>query len=154
MKIAMIGHKRIPTREGGIEVVVKELSTRMAKLGHKVCVYNRNCGEEKLQEYNGVKIFEVRTSKKSSLNAMLYSLFATMRAIPKRYDVIHFHAEGPCAMLPLAHLFGTRTVATIHGLDWDRAKWGGFATKYLLLKAMLTLNGKIRRYQYNVARIC
>ena len=29
MKIAMIGHKRIPGREGGIEVVVEELTTRM-----------------------------------------------------------------------------------------------------------------------------
>ena len=31
MKIAMIGHKRIPSREGGVEVVVEELSTRLVK---------------------------------------------------------------------------------------------------------------------------
>lgn len=31
MKIAMIGHKRIPGREGGIEVVVEELTTRMVE---------------------------------------------------------------------------------------------------------------------------
>lgn len=31
MKIAMIGHKRIPSREGGVEIVVEELSTRLAK---------------------------------------------------------------------------------------------------------------------------
>ncbi len=36
-------------------------------------------------------------------------------------------------MLLLPHLFGIRTVATIHGLDWQRAKWGNFATKYLKL---------------------
>ncbi|MEQ8199265.1 MAG: glycosyltransferase family 4 protein, partial [Clostridiaceae bacterium] len=42
-----------------------------------------------------------------------------------------YHAEGPCAVLWLPHLFGIHTVATIHGLDWQRAKWGGFATKYL-----------------------
>ena len=41
MKIAMIGHKRIPSREGGVEVVVKELSTRLVKNGHKVVAYNR-----------------------------------------------------------------------------------------------------------------
>ena len=45
--------------------------------------------------------------------------------------MIHFHAEGPCAMLWLPHLFGIRTVATIHGLDWQRSKWGGLATKYI-----------------------
>ena len=36
MKIAMLGHKRSPSREGGIEIVVEELATRMVKLGHSV----------------------------------------------------------------------------------------------------------------------
>ena len=48
MKIAMIGHKRIPGRSGGVEVVVEELSTRMAEKGHDVTVYNRRCNEEKI----------------------------------------------------------------------------------------------------------
>lgn len=34
MKIAMFGQKRIPSREGGVEIVVEELSTRMAMAGH------------------------------------------------------------------------------------------------------------------------
>lgn len=34
MKIAMIGHKRVPSREGGIEIVVEELSVRLAAMGH------------------------------------------------------------------------------------------------------------------------
>ena len=29
LNIAMIGHKRIPSREGGVEIVVEDLSTRM-----------------------------------------------------------------------------------------------------------------------------
>ena len=41
MKIAMRGHKRIPSREGGIEIVVEELSTRLVIMGHTVFVYNR-----------------------------------------------------------------------------------------------------------------
>ena len=36
LRISMLGHKRIPSREGGIEIVVEELSTRMAKFGHNV----------------------------------------------------------------------------------------------------------------------
>lgn len=39
LNIAMLGHKRIPSREGGIEIVVEELSTRMVTLGHKVTCY-------------------------------------------------------------------------------------------------------------------
>ncbi len=139
MKIAMIGHKRIPSREGGVERVVEELAVRMAKKGHEVCVYNRKghhvSGKEndakKQREYKGVRIITVPTVEKKSLNAVLYAFFATVHALFGHYDVIHFHAEGPCAFLWLPRLFKIRTAATIHGLDWQRAKWGGFATRFL-----------------------
>lgn len=143
MKIAMIGHKRIPSREGGIEIVVEELSTRLAALGNTVHVYNRRghhvAGKElavtkeskSSRNYKGIKIITVPTFQNGMLNAFAYSVLASVRALFCRYDCIHYHAEGPCAMLWLPHLFGIRTVATIHGLDWQRAKWGGFARKYL-----------------------
>ena len=35
-------------------------------------------------------------------------------------------------MLWLPKLFGKRVIATIHGLDWQRAKWGNFASKMLM----------------------
>lgn len=133
MKIAMIGHKRIPSRSGGIEVVVEELTKRMTGRGNEVDVYNRYSGEEKIKEYNGARIIEIPTVNVPAIHAMLYSLLATLRSAFTRYDVVHYHAEGPCVMLPLAKLLGKKTVATIHGLDWQRSKWGGFATNYLKL---------------------
>ena len=42
LKIAMLGHKSFPSREGGIEVVVAELCTRMAKRGHRVTSFVRH----------------------------------------------------------------------------------------------------------------
>lgn len=155
MKIAMIGHKRIPTRSGGVEVVVEELSTRMAEKGHDVVVYNRRCKEEKIKSYRGVKVVEVKTFERSALNALVYSFFATLKCVFKKYDVIHFHAEGPCAMIPLAKLFGKKAVATIHGLDWQRSKWGGFASKYIMFgekmaakhaDKVIVLSENVKRY--------
>lgn len=131
MKIAMIGHKRIPSREGGVEIVVEELSTRMVKQNHKVDVYNRKNEESTLKEYKGVNIKNISTIDIKGSDAIVYSILATLRAIVKRYDVIHYHAEGPCAMLWLPKLLGIKTVATIHGLDWQRSKWGGLATRYI-----------------------
>lgn len=140
LRIAMIGHKRIPSREGGVEVVVEELSVRMVALGHRVDAYNRFghhvSGKKYDQEYGwkgrrfykGVRVYIVPTFKRSSLNAIVYSFFATIMAIFHRYDVIHYHAEGPCAMLWLPHFLGRKIVVTIHGLDWQRAKWGNFAS--------------------------
>jgi len=138
MKIAMIGHKRIPSREGGVEIVVGELSKRMAALGNTVVAYNRkskhiaNKKIEKLNEWEGVRIKWIPTPNSSKLNAIVYSFFAALRAVFSRFDVIHFHAEGPASMVILAKLFRKRSVVTIHGLDWQRSKWGGFATKYLM----------------------
>ena len=141
MKIAMLGHKRIPSREGGVEIVVEELATRLVKKGHIVDVYNRrgnniqdeNADKDKqyLTEYKGINIKQIPTVKKKGLEALVYSFFATINAASKKYDVIHYHAEGPSAMLWLPHFLGIRTVTTIHGLDWQRAKWGGFAKRYL-----------------------
>ena len=141
LKIAMIGHKRIPSREGGVEIVVEELSTRMVEKGHSVTCYNRRghhvSGKkydiEHLKEYKGVKIIDVLTINKKGLAAMSSSFFATICATFGKYDVVHFHAEGPCAMLWLSKLFGKRCVATIHGLDHQRAKWGKFARTYIML---------------------
>ncbi len=139
MKIAMIGHKRIPSREGGVEVVVEELSTRLVEKGHKVDVYNRkgnNVADKKIKtpkikEYKGVKIKTIFTINKKGIDALIYSFISSIKAIFGKYDCIHYHAEGSCAMLWIPHLFKKRVVVTIHGLDWQRSKWGGFATKYI-----------------------
>lgn len=134
LKIAMIGHKRVPGREGGVEVVVEELAARLAAAGHAVTLYNRAAkGAPRLKEYAGARIITVPTINKKSLDAVIYSFFATLHALFGGYDVIHYHALGPSVMLALAHLCGKRTVATVHGLDWQRAKWGGFGSRYLKL---------------------
>ncbi len=140
MHIAMIGHKRIPSREGGVEVVVEELALRLVERGHRVDAYNRFghhvSGKKYDQEYGwkgrkfykGIRVYIVPTFRRSSLNAIVYTFFATIMSLFHHYDVIHYHAEGPCAMLWLPHLLKRKLVVTIHGLDWQRAKWGNFAS--------------------------
>ena len=102
-----------------------------------------------------MRLRSVCTIDVKGLAAMTSSLFASIRAAFGRYDVVHYHAEGPCAMLWLPKLFGKRCVATIHGLDHDRAKWGRFAKRYLLLgakcaakyaDALIVLNPGDQRY--------
>lgn len=141
LNIAMLGHKRIPSREGGIEIVVEELSTRLVQYGHQVTCYNRGGhhvgGKEldidKVNEYSGIRLKEVLTINIKGLAAMTSSLFGAICATFGNYDVVHFHAEGPCAMLWLPKICGKRCIATIHGLDHQRAKWGKFASAYIML---------------------
>lgn len=146
MKILMFGHKYVPGREGGVEIVVTELATRMATKGHDVTLYNR---KRKLAgggcvptAYNGCRISEIFTVNRRALDAPVYAYFATKRAIrqakKEKLDVIHVHAEGPCLFLRKFGKPGSkkrakmpRIVVTIHGLDWQRGKWGGLATRVL-----------------------
>lgn len=135
-RIAFLGMKHCPAfGQGGIEVVVEELSTRMVQLGCKVTCFNRNGKNEKnkkLKEYKGIKLVSVPTIDMRGAAAASASLTAAVRAAFGKFDVVHFHAEGPCAMMWLPKLFGKRCVATVHGLDHQRSKWGRFASKYIL----------------------
>ncbi|MGO5588728.1 glycosyltransferase family 4 protein [Collinsella sp. LCP19S3_A7] len=139
MRIAMIGHKRFGSREGGVEVVVTELARRMAALGHEVTCYDRSgsdvmtgdAAETRERIVDGVRVVPVKTIDKKGLAAASASYYATKAAIADKPDVIHFHAEGPCTCLPMARRAGIRTVATIHGLDWQRAKWGRLGSAYI-----------------------
>lgn len=137
LNIAMFGHKRIPSREGGVEVVVEELSTRMVERGHSVTVYNRNGhhvsgGEfQKIDKYKGVNIKTLWTLDKKGLAALSSSVVGACKVLFGKYDIVHIHAEGPAAMSWLPHFFRKRVIVTVHGLDWCRAKWSWFASKYI-----------------------
>lgn len=140
MKIAMFGHKRIPSREGGVEIVVEELAKREAALGNEITVYNRLghhvSGSKfdspiKSDYLKNIKIKTVFTFENSKLNAIVYSILSAIKVSFSNCDVVHIHAEGPASMSFLPKLFGKKVIVTIHGLDWQRSKWGGFATKFL-----------------------
>ena len=133
MRIAMIGQKRTGSREGGIEVVVGELARRMAAAGHEVTCYDRMGAGAPSEPYEreGYRVVPVPTWDKGGLAALSSSFAATRLALRDRHDVLHYHAEGPCVPLARAKRAGARCVATVHGLDWQRAKWGGLASSYI-----------------------
>ena len=136
----MFGQKRIPSREGGVEIVVEELCTRMVALGHNVTCYNRGghhvSGSEydskRLKEYKGIRLKTVPTIEKKGLAAVSSSFFAALCCAFGKYDIVHIHAEGPAFFAWLPKMFGKKVIVTIHGLDWQREKWkSGFGSKFI-----------------------
>ena len=148
MKIAMLGHKRIPSREGGVEIVVAELSTRLVQLGHRVTCYNR-CGhhvsgaefdEGAKNVYQGVRLKTVPTLDKKGLAAVTSSFFASLCAAFSNADVVHIHAEGPAFMCWLPKLMGTVWIgsgkngraASVPGISTPVRRWrSGLRTESL-----------------------
>ena len=142
LKIAMLGHKRVPSNEGGVEVVVEALSAGMAALGHGVTCYNRaghhvSGAEHELSAgsvYRGIRLITVPTVERKGYAAVISSFFAALRSAFGKYDVVHIHAEGPAFFSFLPKLLGKRVIVTVHGLDWQREKWnGGIASKFIHL---------------------
>lgn len=132
MDIIMFGHKRIPSREGGVEVVTEQLAVRMAEKGHRVTCLNRGGYSAGKKEYCGVTLCSMPTIPVKGLSAVSSSLFAAFYCVCHKADVVHIHAEGPAFWCWLPKLFGKKVIVTIHGLDWARKKWNrGFATRYI-----------------------
>ena len=140
MKVAMIGHKIVPSRRGGIENVLTSLCPLLAESGVDVTCYNRSTDKVENEyinmvdhnKYRGVTLKKAWTIEAKGISAMISSFTAAISATFAGFDVLHFHAEGPCAAMWFPKMFGKRCVATVHGLDWQREKWSGsFASKYI-----------------------
>ena len=142
LRIAHFGNKKIFERSGGVEVVVAEIASRQAALGHDVTVYNRKghhvSGAEfdmdNIKEWEGVHMKYVPTIPKMGLAAVSSSFFAALCCGFRKYDIVHIHAEGPSAFCWIPKLFGKKVVCHNHGIDWKRSKWkGGLGAKFIKL---------------------
>jgi len=127
----MIGQKGIPATYGGIERHVEEIATRLVERGHEVDVYSRVHYSRHSGEFRGVHTHRLPSVNTKHLDAISHCAISTVDALARRYDVVHYHALGPAIFAQLPRLGGAKTVVTVHGLDWERGKWGKFATWFL-----------------------
>lgn len=132
MRIAMIGQKGIPATFGGIEFHVDELARRLVERGHQVSVYVRNWYVPRnLNEYAGIRLIRTATIKTKHLDAFVHSLTSSCHVSFRPVDIVHYHALGPTIFSWIPRFVAKKIVATLHGLDWERAKWGPLAARFL-----------------------
>ena len=140
MKVAFIGQKGIPSRDGGVERYVECLSTFLASSGQEIVVYNRNDYlPDKITEFREVKIVNLPYLKGKNVAAITHALASIFSAIRQKTDIIHFQGIGPSLLLWLPKILAPRIklVATLHSFDYFNEKWSRPA------KIMLQLGEKI-----------
>jgi glycosyltransferase involved in cell wall biosynthesis len=132
MRIAFIGLRAIGSpAAGGIEKAIEELSTRLAARGHDVTVFTRARYDSQVGgEYRGVRLKRLPAIYTKHLEAISSTAISVLHAL-HGFDVVHVNATGPALLAFLPRIFGRRVVVTVHGLDWQREKWGGFAKFWL-----------------------
>ncbi|MDE7387293.1 MAG: glycosyltransferase family 4 protein, partial [Muribaculaceae bacterium] len=132
MKIAVIGTRGIPDIQGGVETHCEELYPRLAAMGFDITLMRRSCYvNDTLKEYKGVRLIDIYAPRKKSLEAIIHTTLAVIKARRLGVDAVHCHAVGPSIVIPLARLLGLKVVMTHHGPDYDRKKWGRMAKTVL-----------------------
>ncbi|MGH1501995.1 MAG: glycosyltransferase family 4 protein [Acidimicrobiales bacterium] len=133
----MIGSRGIPARYGGVETVVDVAARELVKRGHDVTVFcRRGDYEERPSDVDGVRCVYLWAPAQTGLAALVHSGLATIWSLPRRFDVIHYHALGPGLLAAIPKLLTkARIVQTVHGRDDKRDKWGRFPKLVLGLGA-------------------
>jgi glycosyltransferase involved in cell wall biosynthesis len=131
VRIAMIGQKGIPATYGGIEKHVEEIAGRLVQRGHDVSVFCRFYYTPANAAFRGVHLLRRPSIHTKHFDAATHVAFSTIEAMMHRFDVVHFHALGPSLLSALPRFVGSKTVVTVHGLDWQREKWGRAASWFL-----------------------
>ncbi len=129
----MLGLKGIPALHGGIERHVEELAARLAACGHDVTVYCREYYTPAGASVPPLTLRRLPSVRTKHLDAWTHTLLSSFAAARRPFDIYHYHALGPATLSFLPLLLGKKVVVTVHGLDWQREKWGPLAAAYLRL---------------------
>ncbi|UBF27322.1 glycosyltransferase family 4 protein [Kovacikia minuta CCNUW1] len=138
MKIAVIGSKGLPPKQGGIEHYCAEVYPRMVAQGHSVDLFARSSylGLPWFSQtnYRGVRVISLPSPNLKGIDAFISSALGAIAARGNRYDIVHFHALGPSLFSWLPNVASSaKVVVTCQGLDWQRAKWGKLSSRLIFL---------------------
>ena len=135
MKIFVTGTRGIPDIPGGVEKHCQELYPLIAAQGQEILLATRKTYVNGTRQgaWNGVRLVHTFAPHKKSLEAIVHTFLAILKARLANPDIVHIHAVGPGLMAPFARFLGLRVVVTNHGPDYDRQKWGKSAKMMLRL---------------------
>jgi glycosyltransferase involved in cell wall biosynthesis len=133
LRVAFIGGRGVVSKYSGIETYYEEVGRRLAQMGHEVTVYCRTYFTPALSDRNGMRLVRLPTIRSKHLETLVHTFLSTAHVLTQRYDLVHYHTLGPALFSFFPRLVRTKTAVTVQGLDWQRKKWGPFASAVLRL---------------------
>lgn len=127
LRIAYIGARGVIGTYSGIETYYEEVGSRLVERGHEVTAYCRTYFTPDVPSHRGITVRRLPSLRSKHLETISHSVLATLDCLPRRFDIVQYHAIGSAPLALVPRLFGKTTVVSVRGLDWQRAKWGRFA---------------------------
>ncbi len=133
VRVAFIGGRGVVSKYSGIETYYEEIGERLTGMGHQVTAYCRSYFTPPGGQRNGMQLVRLPTIRSKHLETLVHTFLSTVHVLVQPCDVVHYHALGPALFSFIPRLAGKKTVVTVQGLDWQRKKWGRFASAVLRL---------------------
>lgn len=124
MKIAFIGSRGFPGFNGGVEKSLEEVCPRMAERGHEITLYCSGAVSVRDLIYKKTILKRMPAISTRHLETFSRTFLSAVDSIFRAYDIVHFHSIGPALLSWVGRLSSSKVVVTVHGLDWQREKWG------------------------------
>lgn len=139
MRIAFVGTRGVPARYSGFETCVEQVGRRLVERGHEVDVFCRSAAGEPDGRYLGMRLRHLPALRQKHLETLSHTALSALR-LPRGAAVVCM-GVGNAPVVRLLELAGRRAVFNVDGADWQRAKWGAFASRYLRACERLAARG-------------
>jgi glycosyltransferase involved in cell wall biosynthesis len=133
LRVAFIGGRGLVSKYSGIETYYEEVGKRLVEMGHHVTVYCRSYFTPARSTHEGMQLVRLPTFRSKHLETFVHTWLSTVHVMFSGCDIVHYHAQGPALFSFFPRLVGKKTVVTVQGQDWQRRKWGRFASFTLRL---------------------
>jgi glycosyltransferase involved in cell wall biosynthesis len=143
MNISFLIAKDFLQGGGGIEKLTSEVGPRLVARGHRVTVYSTRGTGPYSTTWKGVEIKWMPRVRPHWAEKPAGSVYAAVRALASgpRPDVFHLHSVGAGAMASLLRVRKAPCILQMHGIEWQRSRWGLMAKTTLRLLENLSFAG-------------
>jgi glycosyltransferase involved in cell wall biosynthesis len=131
-RVAVIGTVGIPARYGGFETLAEQLVTHLERRFEFTVYCSARSYRERPKQLGSAKL-RFLPLKATGAQSTPYDVWAMADALASGADALLVLGVSGALALPVLRALGVRTriVVNIDGLEWQRAKWGPVARRFL-----------------------
>lgn len=152
--VALIGTAGLPPRYGGFETLADQLNANLKSQFNFTVYCSSRSSSDRIGTWNGAKLVYLPFAA-NGIQSIIYDFVSMIHALLRSEILVVMGVSG-CLFLPVIRLAGAKKIiVNIDGLEWNRAKWSGWARLFLKLSeasavrfahAVISDNAEIQRY--------